>query len=232
MRSPAICSTEFVLSLVYTRYKSPSCLLCASSYTPDSPLEVPPRHSGFIQHHRRWFAHPTQCSQLPCGATQGIYHNYTKTQNFTHFITPTPRIPILCDFWPEPLKFERDFCIGYPHFRWTPLPEAIPSRRNDPDFCPKQTIFPRYGTHISVFTIVTTNLSEHSPYYLLTLSPPQAAIYSPIIYQIPIVYNPDTTPNIPHPDNQAAHIARQHRSKTTKTNNQSTPEHSYYQATL
>ena len=123
------------------RYKSPSCLLCASSYTPDSPLEVSPKHSGFIQHHRRWFAHSTQCSQLPCGATQGIYHNYTKTQNFTHFITPTPRIPILRDFWPEPLKFERDFCIGYPHFRWTPLPEAIPSRRNDPDFCPKQTIF-------------------------------------------------------------------------------------------
>ena len=57
-----------------------------------------------------------------------------------HYTTPTPRIPDFRDFWLEPLKFERDFCIRYPHFRWTPLPEAISSRRKSLVFGPKPPI--------------------------------------------------------------------------------------------
>ena len=49
-----------------------------------------------------------------------------------HYTTPTPRIPKIRKFPILPLKSERDFCIRTPIFRWTPLPEAIPSRRNFP----------------------------------------------------------------------------------------------------
>ena len=47
-----------------------------------------------------------------------------------YYTTPTPWIPILPEFWEKPPKSERDFCIQTPIFRWTPLPTAIPSRRN------------------------------------------------------------------------------------------------------
>ena len=53
------------------------------------------------------------------------YHPYT---------TPTPDFPEFRKFHDFGLIFERDSCIQTPIFRWTPLPEAIPSRRKTPNF--------------------------------------------------------------------------------------------------
>ena len=69
-------------------------------------------------------------------ATQiSLMHHYypifiPKPPESDHYTTPTPSFPIFRDFPTFPLKFERDFCIRTPIFRWTPLPEVIPSRRN------------------------------------------------------------------------------------------------------
>ena len=81
-----------------------------------------------------------------------------------HYTTPTPRIPDFRDFWLEPLKFERDFCIGYPHFRWTPLPEAIPSRRISPIFLTRncQFLSPPRISPVNSTTPTTNNTYPHA----------------------------------------------------------------------
>jgi len=97
------------------------------------------------QHRVKWtlLAHYPWHSSLPrlrvcraCGTTQVIYQFMHLTPENHAYTTPTPEMPELRDFPILPLKFERDFCIGDPQNRWTPLPTAISSRRISPLFGP------------------------------------------------------------------------------------------------
>ena len=80
---------------------------------------------------------------LPCGTTQHKNTNFniqpqitTQNRPYATYTTPTPDFPDLRDFRDFRPNFERDSCIETPYFRWTPLPEAIPSRRILPSFRP------------------------------------------------------------------------------------------------
>ena len=114
-----------------------------------------------------------------------------------HYTTPTPSFPILGDFPDFPPKFERDSCIETPIFRWTPLPEAIPSRRNDPDFCPRSSNFR------------PTTVTPQSSHQLYQVPPPR--INSP--YRRQLTTHPVPTavyqnnPNMSNPRYSDEHIA-------------------------
>ena len=74
--------------------------------------------------------HPSSQDTCPVGQRNPKINLSTRNPGIPHYTTPTPRNPILGEFSNFTPKFERDFCIQTPYFRWTPLPEAIPSRRN------------------------------------------------------------------------------------------------------
>ena len=87
---------------------------------------------------------------------------------YTHFplpyrpyTTPTPDFPEFRKFRNFRLIFERDSCIRTPIFRWTPLPEAIPSRRKTPDFGQIFSGTPQFNNHQPVLYVVS-----HTPFIL------------------------------------------------------------------
>ena len=91
---------------------------------------------------------------------------YTQTPESDHYTTPTPSFPIFRDFPTFPLKFERDFCIQTPIFRWTPLPEPIPSRRNPPIFSHFLTL---RDPHVAILHYTSTQNNHHA----INIEPPQ-----------------------------------------------------------
>ena len=99
---------------------------------------------------------------IPCTISPPKPPIYPRHPNYT---TPTPSFPILGDFPTFAPNFERDFCIRTPIFRWTPLPEAIPSRRISPIFShfpPTLTDLP----HLQ-HTPCIGHISHHGPHISL-----------------------------------------------------------------
>ena len=85
--------------------------------------------------HTNWLPNSTALI-YPAGQHRTKTTHATFMPHHPHYTTPTPEIPILREISIFGPNFERDSCIRTPIFRWTPLPEAIPSRRNDPNFHP------------------------------------------------------------------------------------------------
>ena len=101
---------------------------------------------------------------IPCTISPPKPPIYPRHPNYT---TPTPSFPILGDFPTFAPNFERDFCIRTPIFRWTPLPEAIPSRRISPlfsHFPPTLTNLP-HPQHLVLYRSYT---SPQSTYILMS----------------------------------------------------------------
>ena len=100
---------------------------------------------------------------IPCTISPPKPSIYPRHPNYT---TPTPSFPILGDFPTFAPNFERDFCIRTPIFRWTPLPEAIPSRRISPIFShfpPTLTDLPHLQHPILYRSYIPSQFT-HTPY--------------------------------------------------------------------
>ena len=87
---------------------------------------------GLTQVSHFQFAPFTRGATRPKNTQFTIYTHFTTP--YHPYTTPTPDFPDFRNFHDFGLIFERDFCIRTPIFRWTPLPEAIPSRRKPPTF--------------------------------------------------------------------------------------------------
>jgi len=142
-----------------------------------TPLAYHPRHSSL----------PRLRVCRACGTTQVIYQFIHLTPENPTYTTPTPEMPELRDFSILPLKFERDFCIGHPQNRWTPLPEAIPSRRISPlsgPFSPLRHNF-QPSQVPPANRIVTLVPNPHNPPTIpTTINPPTHTTITPYIADI------------------------------------------------